>query len=166
MKKLSSYISTAFSGSSETDDELRRAIRAGKVRSIWKELVEDAILEHTNGVYILEEDGRKIMHVYVDEGIYAAELNNRRELIQLLCHQRYGEAVEEFQIHISYGLMKQRYPFCEESTGLPDKNPSAPLSDQELEAVNTACASIPNQSLRDQFRKAMISDLEWKKGNL
>lgn len=165
MKKLSLHIPQAFSGNSEQDDELRRAIRAGKVRAIWKELVEEAILEHTNGVYILNEDGRKIMHVYVDEGIYAAELNNRRELIQLLCHQRYGEAVEVFQIHISYGLMKQRYPFREEQTNLPDQNPPIPLTEEERTAVDLACDAIPNEALRSQFRKAMISDLEWKKGN-
>ena len=167
MKKLSSEISNAFlnvQGSSS--DELKKALRVGAVRAIWEDLVEDVILQHTNGVYILDEDGKKVMHVYVDEGIYAAELNNRRELIQLLCAQKFGEVVEEFQIHISYGLMKKRYPYGEKRLVKENNKPPVPLNSEEKAAVEQMCSVIGNETVREQFRKAVISDLEWKKGNL
>ena len=166
MKSVSSQIIRAFSELDGVDgDELRRALRAGEVRAIWAELVEDAILQHTNGVYIIKEDGRTVMHVYVDESIYAAELNNRRELIQLICRQRFGEVIDQFQIHISYGLMKQRHPYREERRTLPDQNPPMPLTEEERTEVSRACETIDHPAVRAQFEKAMIADLEWKKGN-
>ena len=164
MKKLSKHIATAFAGDSEQATNMRKAIRAGEVRRIWFELVEDYILEHTNGVYIISEDDRRIMKVYVDESIYASELNNRRELIQLLCRERFGEVVDEFQIYISYGNMKSVYPF-KNNEELPDQNPAVPLSEEEQAGVEQAGAAIANERLRAQFEKAMTADLEWKKGN-
>ena len=82
-------------------DKIRRALRIREVRDIWSQLVEQPILNHTNAVYIFTKDNRREMHVYVDESIYAAELNNRRELIKLACREQYGEVLDDFQIHIS-----------------------------------------------------------------
>lgn len=166
MKKISSYIAGSFSSVEGIEnDEIKKALRIGKVRNIWSELVEDYILEHTNGVYILKDDNKTVMKVYVDESIYASELNNRRELIQLLCRERFGEVIDEFQIYISYGLMKKNYPFKKEVKYEADKRPPISLTNTELQEVETLCEGIANSSLKEQFKKAMIADLEWKKGN-
>ena len=166
MKQFTSHIPQAFSSDEfDRNDELYKAIRIGQVRAIWAELVEDAILQHTNGVYILKDDGKTVMKVYVDESIYAAELNNRRELIMLLCKQRFNEVVDEFQIYISHGLMKKRYPYRDEKKKLQDQNPPIPLTEDELQEVKNTCNTIENPTLRAEFEKAMIADLEWKKGN-
>lgn len=161
MKKLSSLIKPSLiaSGNAGTE-ELAKALRAGEVRSMWASLVEEEILAHTNGVYVVHDDGRMIMHVYVDESIFAAELNNRRELIQLLCNERFGESIEEFQIHISYGLMKKRYPFKKEL--LPEgRRILRSLSQDEMESIEKTCLSIENDRLRECFKQAMINDLKW-----
>ena len=165
MKKLAGHIGQSFDANNEQAIQIRKAIRAGEVRRIWEELVEDYILEHTNGVYILNEDDKRIMKVYVDESIYASELNNRRELIQLLCNERFGEVIDEFQIFISYGNMKKVYPFKKEGEEEADKLPAVPLSAQEKEEVEQYSSVIKNERLREKFKKAMTADLEWKKGN-
>lgn len=166
MKKLSSHIKSAFATIEGVESaNLASSIRASQVRKIWSELVEETILDHTNGVYILKENGTMVMKVYVDESIYAAELNNRRELIQLLCKKRYGEMVDGFQIYISRGLMKKNYPFRVTKQYMADQRPPIALSEEELRDVEAACAAIENEQVREKFKKAMIADLEWKKGN-
>ena len=166
MKQLAADIHNAFA---EVDPvragEMRSALRASQVRAMWKDLVEEVIAQHTNGIYIVNESGKKILHVYVDESIYAAELNNRRELIVLLLQERFDEHVDEFQIHISYGMMKQRHPFAEETPSTENQNPAVPLDTEELAAVEEACMAIEDEGVRAQFKEAMIADLEWKKGN-
>lgn len=166
MKKLASHIQNAFAAIDGVESaNLASSMRAAQVRKIWSELVEETILDHTNGVYILKENNTVVMKVYVDESIYAAELNNRRELIQLLCKKRYGEMVDDFQIYISRGLMKKNYPFRVNKQYIEDQRPAIALSEEELHDVDVACSTIENVQLREKFKKAMIADLEWKKGN-
>ncbi|MBQ9020675.1 MAG: DUF721 domain-containing protein [Eggerthellaceae bacterium] len=166
MKQFSSYIGDAFAEASDDHEaSFVRAIRAGKIRQMWSELVEEDILNHTNGVYVVNEEDQKVLKVYVDESIYAAELNNRRELILLLCKSRYGENLDAFHIIISRGNMKRRRPFKKEQLEGQDKLPSVALDEEELDEVERACLAIPDEALRATFKKAMIADLEWKKGN-
>ena len=166
MKKLNSCIDQGLSGIPGVDmSALRRAQRAETVRSMWSSLVDPVFLEHTNNVFVFEKDGMVEMHVYVDESIYAAELNNQRELIKWRCRQEFGEAIDAFHIHISRGKYKGNHPFTQTQPLKPDSNDPIPLDSEELEKVNEACENIPEGPLRESFRKAMISDLEWKKGN-
>jgi hypothetical protein len=166
MERISSHITESLSSIPGMDiGELKKAQRVSQVRMMWKSLVEDVFLKHTNGVYIFTENGVKQMHVYMDESIYAAELNNRRELIKLQCREQFGEEIDEFHIHISRGKRKAEHPFIEETISR-DNRPSIPLSSRECEDVEKTCENIPDLTLREHFKKAMTSDLEWKKGNL
>lgn len=166
MKSLSDNIADSLSSISHIDaGEIRKAQRVAEVRNIWRDLVEDIFLEHTNAVYIFKEDDRTQMHVYMDESIYAAELNNRRELIKLNCRERFGEVIDDFHIHISRGKKKMDHPFAESKTNELDKKNPIALSSEEMERVESSCSHIEDENLRHHFEKAMIADLEWKKGN-
>ncbi len=165
MKNLADNINAALSEVEGFDSgEIRKAQRKYEVRMIWKELVEEDILQHTNAVYILTEKGRKQMHVYMDDSLYATELNNRRELISLKCRTDFGEQIDDFIIHISRGKRKMEHPFIKARETVDSKPPLA-LSVDEKRAVEEACSHIDDEQLRLKFKKAMISDLEWKKGN-
>lgn len=157
-------------------DKIRRALRIREVRDIWSQLVEQPILNHTNAVYIFTNDNRREMHVYVDESIYAAELNNRRELIKLACREQYGEVLDDFQIHISRGMRKKEYPYQEKtsthtlSSQQEQENPylsgqqkSFHLSDEEKNRITDQVSAIPDERLKRHFIQAMIRDLECKK---
>lgn len=164
MARISQYFEGSLSSVPGMDiGQLRRARRIEQVRNMWKGLVDQVFLEHTNNVFVFRKDGRVEMHVYVDESIYAAELNNRRELIKLECREKYGEAIDDFYIHISRGKYKALHPFAGDGTEPDEHRQPVPLSEAEMGEVENACAKIPDERLRRQFRKAMISDLEWKK---
>lgn len=142
-------------------DKIRIAKRVAKVHSIWKELVEQAILDHTNAVYILTKDGICEMHVYVDDSIFAAELNNRRELLVMLCMKKFNEKIDKFVIHISKGVRKTVYPF---RLATYSESSPMPLNEEEMMQVNQIADGIQDEIMRTKFREAMISDLQRKKG--
>jgi len=166
MAHLSNYFEKSFSSIPGVDlGELRKARRVEQVRNMWAGLVSQVFLDHTNNVFVFKKDDRTEMHVYVDESIYAAELNNRRELIKLECREKYGEAIDDFYIHISRGKYKENHPFKNWQSENSGIKPIVPLSEKELADVETACEKIPDERLRASFKKAMISDLEWKKSD-
>ncbi|WP_350454582.1 DciA family protein [Slackia heliotrinireducens] len=149
-------------GSSEA---ARKAARAAQVKEMWRGLVEPVFLEHTNAVYIIQEENEKVLVVYVDSSIFAAELNARRELIKMELAGKYHEVVDEFRIIISRGPYKNNHPFIEEKPELPtaDVEP-VPLDEAQIEAIEKQASVIENARLRQALIKAMISDLELKNG--
>lgn len=166
MGRLSEYLDGSLKPIPGIDmGMVRKAQRVQRVRDIWAGLVDQTFLDHTNNVFIFEKDGRREMHVYVDESIYAAELNNQRELITWRCREEYGEEISCFHIHISRGKHKSHHPFYAKDESLIDQNPSEPLSEEEKNRVDIVCEPISDSHLKACFKKAMISDLEWKKGN-
>ena len=79
-------------------DRMRIERRAAQVRAMWADIVDEPIVRHTNAVYIRRTDAGKELIAYVDESMYAAELNARRELIKLQFLRRYGEEIGAFKI--------------------------------------------------------------------
>lgn len=157
IKPLTSFLTSVVSEIPNIDmGEIRKAQRVQQVRDMWASLVEQVFLDHTNSVYIFEKNNCKEMHVYVDESIYAAELNGRRELIKLECFQRFGELIDNFYIHVSRGKYKKQYPYRKQQPK-PEKNP---LNTAQLEYVHQTAEKIKNPTLRESFEKAMKSDLE------
>lgn len=166
MKTFSSALQGALRASATSDVLAAKALRANKVKSMWREAVEPVFLDHTNSVYIVNEGDAKVLIVYVDESIFAAELNARREMIKLRFLERFNERIDDFRILISRGRYKENYPFREkaETPFYIDDCQRVPLSEEKLEEINRACEAIGDERLREALKKAMISDLEWKSG--
>ena len=141
-------------------DKVLLARRVAQVQGMWKGLVEQAILDHTNAVYLFTKDGMREMHVYVDDSIFAAELNNRRELLVMHMKQVYGEDVDKLLFHISRGARKSEYPFRNMQAESVEERP---LSEREMSEIERVCAGIEDEEIRKAFREAMISDLQRKK---
>lgn len=148
------------------DEELvKKNYRTMQVKEMWSEVVEEIFLDHTNAVFILNENNKKVLIVYVDESIFAAELNGRRELIKLKFLQQFNEELDEFKICISRGAYKKNYPFRE--TDLPsyvEQVQPITLSEDELNNLHAQTKEVKNPKIRNTLLKAMIADLEWKKG--
>lgn len=165
MKPLGSALKASLSEIGGKNPALRKAARAAQVNEIWKKLVEPVFLEHTNAVFIFTEDGRKKFVVYVDESIYAAELNARREIIKMKLHGLFGEEVDDFLIHVSRGKYKKSHPFVEKDARAP--RPAVqriPLSREERRDIEEKSSAIQDARLRKAFTRAMISDIESKSG--
>ncbi|MEG0070760.1 MAG: DUF721 domain-containing protein [Raoultibacter sp.] len=165
MKKIKVNLKQCLRGIEGYGDEVRYKERAAQVHTMWADIVDEIFLDHTNAVYILKKDGVKTLIVYVDESIFSAELNARRELIKLQFLQRFNEELDEFKIYISRGDYKKNHPFMKESIP-PYQEPARPLplTSEEKEPFEEKLSHIENKELRDAIEQAVVSDLEWKKG--
>lgn len=106
--------------------------------------------------------------MYVDDSIYAAELNAQRELLRLKLLELFGERIDVFDIFISRGNYRKKHPFdrmrAESAPEPVRKTPPAPLSAEEESRVDEAAARVENPRVQRALEKAMKADLEWKKG--
>lgn len=145
-------------------DAIKKAMKIRQIHDMWRDLVEQMILDHTNSVFLFTKNGKKEFHVYMDSSIYAAELNNRRELLKMLAHERFNEDIDIFEIHISRGVHKKEYPFQisqEEGVSL-HQDKVVELPERMIRDIEDSAYKIPHEALRKAFTSAMKSDLEWK----
>ena len=174
MQKLGAGITYCIAELAGDSEQARINLRANQVRTRYRRAIEAVYrkaapmhLAHTNNVYIMEKGGVRTLIVYVDESIFAAELNAQRELIKLHLLQEFGEDVEQFEIHVSRGKYKGNHPYAADLDGGQANSPSAkPLSAAEREYVQTTATTIQDNHMREAFQKAMTADLEWKKGEI
>ena len=151
----------------ESSDSERIAARVVKVHEMYRKVIEQAyrqsaqhMLDHTNSVYIMDKNGARTLTVYVDEAIYAADLNAQRELIKLLFLQRFNEKLEVFDIFVSRRNYKLNHPFAE-NEDVPEATPRA-LTAEEISFVRETCARIEDVQLRSKVEKAMIASLKYQ----
>ena len=164
MKKLSDDIDALYSDLGNKNSLARIAQRAARVHEIWAGCVQGFILEHTNAVYILNEEEGKTLIVYVDDSVCASELNARRELIKLKLLQDFNEDIEQMRICISRGRYKKNHPFqTNDGQTVQDSAPAAPLNKEELQKIKETASLIEDPLLREKFLCAMVADLEGKK---
>ncbi len=174
MTPFSAALGRSLRQAAQSDVLAAKAARANKVKQMWKSVVEmccrpnaEAFLDHTNSVYIVREgegdDERKVLIVYVDESIFAAELNARREMIKLKLLERFGEEISEFRILISRGKYKENHPYREKAPEYaPPTPPRRPLPLEEVERLRKEAEGIGDKRMREALLKAMISGLERK----
>lgn len=178
MKKLGTNIPGLLEQMSSQNPTARLNLRINQVRARYRDALEDVygpnaqlFLDHTNNVYIMDKDGVRTLIVYVDDSIFAAELNAQRELIKLKLLELFGEEVEAFEIGISRGNYKNNHPYAPSEEEMQGETPgqdkqarSIPLDDDERAYVEDATQGIEDPGLRERIQKAMTADLEWKKG--
>ena len=168
MTSLSTVLSQTLRDAAQSDVLASKAARAYKVQHIWQVVVEiccrphaQVFLDHTNSVYIIREDDQKVLIVYMDDSIFAAEINARREMIKLKILERFGEEIDDFRILISRGDYKNKHPYSHYQNDTACISSSyTPLSSQEIHHINERASEIENQKVRNSLVKAMISGLE------
>ena len=165
------------SGSARLNMRVREVLERYRqaIESVYPERTARLHLEHTNKVIIKDaktvgRDGEALavrtLIVYVDESLFAAELNAQRELVKLKLLELFGEEVEDFEIRISGKReYKQVHPYIDdEVTAHSEQPPSAPLDAAERAFVSRTVSAIEDEKLRASLEKAMTTDMEWKKG--
>ena len=132
---------------------------------MWKDVVDEVILDHTNSIYIKKEEGKKILIVYVDESIISAELQAQQELIKIKLARKFGEYIDEFKVLISRGRYKNNYPFRNrEKESYVERVENKPLTPQQLKDISIRLEKIDNPELKEAMKNAVLSDLAWKNG--
>ena len=116
-------------------------------------------LHHTNAVYITEHDGLNKLIVYVDDSMFAADLNAQREMIKGWINNTCNESIDVFEIHISRGNYRKQHPFDSllENTETCELRQ---LNEDELDRVEEIGDSIENHKVREALKKAMTADLK------
>lgn len=168
MTTLKESLSTILGEIEEDSDSNRKQARIMQVRNCYREVVKAAyptnyqlVLNHTNSVYIMMKEEVKTLIVYVDESIFAAELNARRELMKLMFMKMFGEQIEQFDIYVSRGKYKKQHPFVVEEE--QDLQPARqPLDEQQRQYVKDTVDVVENPRVKAALEKAMTANLESK----
>ena len=183
MRKIGNDISRVIAEMGGDSDEARINMRVRQVLDRYRRAIESIYpaatarlhLAHTNKVIVKDvrtvgRNGESVkvrtLIVYVDESMYAAELNAQRELIKLRLLELFREEIEEFSIRISGKTQyKKEHPYLDsDSTETDEKSPSIPLNDDEKEFVSRTVGVVQDIKIQKSLEKAMTADLEWKKG--
>ena len=170
MKKIGRDLELMIASLTGDDEQARINLRAHQVRERYKRALETVykaqtplFLAHTNNVYIMMKDGVKTLIVYVDESIFAAELNAQRELIKLKLLELFGEDIEQFEIFVSRGNYKNNHPYKEGDGVEVESIVFEELDETEKTYVEKTVSSVENPEIRAAIERAMTADLQLKK---
>ncbi|WP_052241454.1 hypothetical protein [Berryella intestinalis] len=171
MRKFSSELTAAIASFGQDRSQARLQARVAQVQTRFKGVVErvypdaaDLILQHVNAVYITREGSEKKFSVYVDESIFAAELNAQREMMKLMFFKMYGEDLSVFDIHVSRGTQRYRHPFSQIEGGEKQTCRRRDLSSEERAAIEDRISEVRNDKVRSALGKAMVADFSTKMG--
>lgn len=169
MKKLGYDLELMIAQLSGDDERARVNLRARQVRDRYKQAVEKVyrdqatlFLAHTNNVYIMNKDGVRTLIVYVDESIFAAELNAQRELIKLKLLELFGEDIEQFEIYVSRGDYKKNHPYLASGEEASKPLVVKPLDDDTRKQVLETASIVEDERLRTALQNAMTADFQLK----
>lgn len=120
MKKLGDVLDHQFSTLVQQNKAAAYSQYIARVQHCYKSVIErvfqqssELILNHTNNVIVKKEHNALIGTIFVDESIYAAELNAHREIILLLFAELGNIALDQVRISVSRGTFKNHHPFAE-----------------------------------------------------
>lgn len=178
--KVGSGIGRVISQLAADSEAARINLRVQQVRERYRAAIEQVYppktaqlhLVHTNKVIIKDAkavaatgERREVrtLIVYVDDPLFAAELNAQRELIKLHLLERFGEEVEDFVIRVSGKCaFREEHPYAEPA--IEPEPVVVPLDSAEREFVSVTASRIEDDNLRKSLERAMTADLQWKKG--
>ncbi len=176
MRKLGKQLDIAFLKMSKGNSAAMIQRRATQVRAEFKEAIEwvygdysSIFLKHVNAVYITKKPDQPCRLItYVDESMFAADLNAQREMVKGWINDRFNERIEVFEIHTSRGRYKESHPYLESNADAVSSYGRASnggrisikkLSEEEVFHVKQTAASLEDEKLKKAFEKAMIADL-------
>ena len=166
MHDLSHGIDQALSSLGGESYNARLARRIARVYEMYAKVIEKVcrksgplLLEHTNAVYIKREEEKERLIVYVDESIYAAELNASRELIRLTFLQMFNEPIEAFDILVSKGDYRKKYPYRQEEDDGSEEVKTRPLTDRDYEFAEKLVQDIEDNKLKESIKRAVLANL-------
>lgn len=151
-----------------------------RVKRAWNRCIDQRIRDHVTAVFVVPNTAASEVVVYVDDSIWATELNMKVELLRLdlnvelqksaTATERRGEQVESLKFKVSsnaYIAKKNRQSdfdrFEEEERNYQNIQPIA-LSDEEMSSIQEAASMMENDNLRDIAYAAAKASLEWQKG--
>ena len=165
MGNIKHQLNNLLDGLSGGDSAVKIQRRISQVNDEFKQAIELAykeyaplFLEHINAVYITERDDERVLIVYLDESMFAADLNAQREMIKGWLNSTFDERIDSFEIHISRGNYRTQHPFSASSDDL-NIYELRELEEDEKQRIDEICETVENETIRASLKKAMTADL-------
>lgn len=135
---------------------VERAAHEALIVEMWSEIVGQEAGAHAHPV---ELRGTTLL-VEVEPGLWVQELSARRgQFVEAINRRLVGRVVAEIRIRPGRDAAVEPGP-----EGAPQVEGGGPeLSEQELSTIDRTVAEIPDQELREAARRAMHSEMMWRK---
>lgn len=175
MRNLGKQVDMVFLRMAKGDSAAKVHRRAVQVRSEFKEAIEwvygdysRTFLKHVNSVYITRKDGEPCkLIVYLDESMFAADLNAQREMVKGWINDSFNESIDVFEIHTSRGRYRNSHPYLDDEEEISTRGVASDgrrvslrnLSPEEMFHVKQTAESVENEAVKKAFEKAMVADL-------
>lgn len=150
---------------------LKKADRTGRrsgalAVNAWPDVVGDEVARHTHG-FALRGDGELV--VFVDGAAWANQLSLMADEIQQRMNEHLGETgVRSLRFTVSKNVNErvtwEAHIDAAEDFYTPDEHTPVSLDPVELEQARHVAAAVRDPELRETALRAMVKDLELKKG--
>ena len=171
---IKSGIEYALADLGLNEEKLNKALRAGKVKNLFKEVINEVygdaaflILEKTNAVYLLHEPDKGDLKVarptdkliwrlliYTCDSMVHADLDSRQETIKR-AFLRHGQDIDTFELFSSKLNMRKRFPFKNDAQNLKEgvlntekRKVKQKMTQQQKQATMQIVKKIQNKQLR------------------
>ncbi len=143
-----------------------------RTKQLWEETVPQEVLNHTCTMYVENKNEHKKLTICVDSSHWAAELNARSfELltsvnIRLLKQEPSRKLYDALYFKVSHSAAKRKeyHQKAQEIQSYLEPVEPVKLSKKEENEVAQIVSAISDENLQKAVNKAMISNLEWRKG--
>ena len=141
-----------------------KAAKAAKAWAAWKTIAAEEEIEHTENVVIIKENKKDVLVVYLDNAIWAADLNARSGLLLISLKQtNTNSEIERIKFRVSSPRYYRERNGEKNSANSKQKVEIIPLSEEEKEEIWRKIDATPaSNELKMSVFKAAIKDLEWK----
>jgi len=135
---------------------VERAAHEALIAEMWSEIAGQEAAAHAHPA---ELRGTTLL-VEVEPGLWVQELSARRgQFVEAINRRLGGRIVAEIRIRPSRGAVVEPGP----EGAAPVEGGGPELSEQELSTIDRTVAEIPDQELREAARRAMHSEMIWRK---
>lgn len=135
------------------------------LQTAWESIAPKKALEHTDNVVVSKKKANSIA-VFVDSPAAAADLSMSKEYYRQMMEHETGLKIDDifFVVSKKTGIKKSFEKQQEEKPWYIDDCESIPLDEGELEYARMSVEGIKDENLRESLFKALVTDMEWKKG--
>lgn len=159
-------LSSALSALSGTlNRQSKGAFLQARVAAEWDRIAGPRVAEHTTEVYLRSGE----LSVKVDSPVWATELSALAGPYAQAMNEALGKDwVESVRFTVSRRVQERRKIKAaeqeKEAFYRPEEVPSAPLTEEELAAVEASVPDVGDEQLRQAVIRATVAGLEWEKG--
>lgn len=176
---LESEVQRIFNSVRQNNPELSQSLR---VKRAWNSTVDKRIAKHVTAVFVIPNTNASEIIVYVDDSIWATELNLQAEILRLnmnihLHNNDYSKQHEDNPEQVKkliFKVSKDKYiskenrlstrERIEQETSRYRNAQPVSLSEEEEADLNKAFSRIDNDAIREAAYAAARANLEWHKG--